>query len=80
MYEVLLLTDFSLSTDHVLAFTQALFAGTAIQFCLLHTFSIQPTEGFTGPFLLAEQRQSAEVSLYVHLIPGLVCVASGFFR
>ena len=63
MYKVLLLTDFSLSTDHALAFTQALFAGTAIQFCLLHTFSIQPIEGFAGSFLLAEQRQSAEVSL-----------------
>lgn len=63
MYKVLLLTDFSPASHHALAFTQALFAGTAIQFCLLHTFSIQPTQGFTGAFLLAEQRQSAEESL-----------------
>ncbi|GAB2583785.1 hypothetical protein GCM10027190_36290 [Spirosoma areae] len=63
MYKILILTDFSPASHHALAFTQALFADTATQFCLLHAFSAEPTEGFTGSFLLAEQRQLAEESL-----------------
>lgn len=63
MYKILLLTDFSPASRQAMAFAQALFADTPTQFCLLHTFSAEPTEGFTGTFLLAEQRQVAEASL-----------------
>lgn len=63
MYKILVLTDFSPASHHAVAFTQALFTDTATQFCLLHAFSAEPTEGFTGTFLLAEQRQLAEESL-----------------
>lgn len=63
MYKILVLTNFSPASHHAVAFTQALFADTDTQFCLLHAFSAQPTEGFTGSFLLAEQRQFAEKSL-----------------
>lgn len=63
MYKLLVLTDFSPPSHHALAFTQALFADTTTQFCLLHAFPAEPTEGFTGAFLLSEQRQLAEESL-----------------
>lgn len=63
MYKILLLTDFSPASRHALAFAQALFADTPVQFCLLHAFPAKPTEGFNGTFLIAEQRQLAEASL-----------------
>ncbi|GAB4006280.1 hypothetical protein GCM10028808_07930 [Spirosoma migulaei] len=63
MYKILVLTDFSAASKHAIAFTQALFADTATDFCLLHTFPLQPEVGYSGVFLLAEQRESAEKSL-----------------
>ncbi|WP_461054914.1 universal stress protein [Spirosoma arcticum] len=63
MYKILILTDFSSSSHHAVVFTQALFADTATQFNLLHAFSTEPTEGFTGSFLLAKQRRLVEESL-----------------
>ncbi|WP_020602090.1 universal stress protein [Spirosoma spitsbergense] len=63
MYKILILTDFSSASNHTVAFTQALFADTATQFYLLHAFSTEPAEGFTGAFLPAEQRRLAEESL-----------------
>lgn len=63
MYKILLLTDFSAASKHAIAFTQALFDDTAADFCLLHTFPLQPEVGYSGVFLLAEQRESAEKSL-----------------
>ncbi|CAN5508767.1 hypothetical protein BH09BAC4_BH09BAC4_04460 [soil metagenome] len=44
-------------------YTQALFCDTATQFYLLHAFSTDPTQGFTGSFLLAQKRRLAEESL-----------------
>lgn len=63
MYKVLLLSDFSMVSRHAIAYAQALFADTATHFWLLHAFPAEPTEGFTGGFLLSQQRQSAEESL-----------------
>lgn len=63
MYKVLLLTDFSPASHHTLAFAQTLLADTATQFCLLHAFQIEPSEGFDGSFLPTEQHPLAEESL-----------------
>lgn len=63
MYKILLLTDFSAASKHAISFTQALFADTAAEFCLLHSFPLQPEVGYSGVFLLAEQREQAEKSL-----------------
>lgn len=63
MYKVLLLTDFSAASRHAIAYTQALFADTAVNFCLLHAFPFVPEEGYSGTFLLGEQIEAAEKSI-----------------
>ncbi|GAB4048894.1 universal stress protein [Spirosoma litoris] len=63
MYKILLLTDFSAAAQHAILFTQALFAGTEANFCLLHAFPFVPEEGYSGSFLLGEQLESAEKSI-----------------
>ncbi|CAN5141268.1 hypothetical protein BH09BAC4_BH09BAC4_13930 [soil metagenome] len=63
MYKILLLTDFSAASRHAIAYTQALFADTAVDFCLLHAFPFVPEEGYSGTFLLGEQIESAEKSI-----------------
>lgn len=63
MDKILLLTDFSAASRHAVAYAQALFADTATHFGLVHAFPAEPTEGFTGGFLLPQQRQSVEESL-----------------
>lgn len=63
MYKILLLTDFSAASRHAIAYTQALFADTAADFCLVNAFPIEPEVGFSGAFLLVEQREQAEKSL-----------------
>jgi nucleotide-binding universal stress UspA family protein len=60
MYKILLLTDFSAASRHAISFAQALFDDTATEFCLLNAFPLEPEVGFSGAFLLAEQRQLAE--------------------
>lgn len=63
MYKLLLLTDFSAASRHAIAFTQALFAETAADFCFLNTCPIEPTLQDTGAFLLNERWLAAEKSL-----------------
>lgn len=63
MYKILLLTDFSDASRHAITFTQALFADTAVDFCLLHAFPFVPEEGYSGSFVLGEQIESAEKSI-----------------
>ncbi|WP_080236834.1 universal stress protein [Spirosoma rigui] len=60
MYKILLLTDFSAASRHAIRFAQALFDDIATEFCLLNAFPVEPEVGFSGAFLLAEQRQLAE--------------------
>ncbi|SOD93411.1 universal stress protein [Spirosoma fluviale] len=63
MYKILLLTDFSVASRHAIAYTQTLFADTAADFCLLNAFPLEPEVGFTGAFLIVEEREQAEKSL-----------------
>lgn len=63
MHKILLLTDFSSTSQHAIHFAQALFADTATEFCLLNAFPLEPEVGFSGAFMLAEQRQLAEKSI-----------------
>ncbi|QIP13720.1 universal stress protein [Spirosoma aureum] len=63
MYKILLLTDFSLASRHAIAYAQALFSDTSVDFCLLHTFPLVPVEGYSGSLLLGEQIESAEKSI-----------------
>ncbi|GAB3020688.1 universal stress protein [Spirosoma pulveris] len=63
MYKILLLTDFSAASRHAIAYTQALFANTAADFCLLNAFPLEPEVGFAGAFLIVEEREQAEKSL-----------------
>lgn len=63
MNKILLLTDFSSTSQHAIHFAQALFADTATEFCLLNAFPLEPEVGFSGAFMLAEQRQLAEKSI-----------------
>ncbi|GAB4033838.1 universal stress protein [Spirosoma jeollabukense] len=63
MYKILLLTDFSNASRHAIAYTQALFADTAVDFCLFHAFPFVPEEGYSGTVLLGEQIESAEKSI-----------------
>ncbi|MEZ0610493.1 universal stress protein [Fibrella sp. WM1] len=63
MYKLLLLTDFSAASEHAIAFAQTLFADTATDFCLLHTYPIRLEESHAGAMLLAEDRKIAETAL-----------------
>ncbi|GAB4020170.1 universal stress protein [Spirosoma koreense] len=63
MLKILLLTDFSPAARHAIAYTQALFADTAADFCLLYVCPIEPEAEYTGATLLAERWQAAEGSL-----------------
>lgn len=63
MYKILLLTDFSAASRHAIAYTQTLFADTATDFCLLNAFPLEPEVGFSGAFLVVEQREQAEKAL-----------------
>jgi len=63
MYKLLLLTDFSAASRHAIAFTQALFADIAADFCFLNTCPIEPNLQDTGAFLLNERWLAAEKSL-----------------
>ncbi|GAB4049780.1 universal stress protein [Spirosoma litoris] len=63
MYTILLLTDFSAASRHAIAYTQALFGDTAVDFCLLHVCPLEPEMEFAGATLLAERWQTAEASL-----------------
>lgn len=63
MYKLLLLTDFSAASEHAIAFAQALFADTATNFCLLHTYPIRLEESYAGALMLAEDRAVAETQL-----------------
>lgn len=63
MYKLLLLTDFSAASEHAIAFAQALFADTATNFCLLHTYPIRLEENYAGALMLAEDRELAENQL-----------------
>lgn len=64
MYKVLFLTDFSAASRHALAYTQALFADTAANFCLLNAFQLQPELSYGGAILMAEERETAEQALH----------------
>lgn len=63
MYKILLLTDFSPASRHAIAYTQALFNDTAVDFCLAHVCPIEPEAQYAGATVLIEQWQSAEKSL-----------------
>ncbi|RYF78468.1 MAG: universal stress protein [Cytophagaceae bacterium] len=64
MYKILFLTDFSAASRHALAYTQALFADTATDFCLLNAFQLQPELSYGGAILMAEERETAEQTLH----------------
>ncbi|WP_040005788.1 universal stress protein [Fibrisoma limi] len=63
MYKILLLTDFSTASRHALAFSQALFADTAADFCLLHAYPIETAMAPGAAFLLADEIRVAEENL-----------------
>ncbi|QIP15141.1 universal stress protein [Spirosoma aureum] len=63
MYKILLLTDFSDASRHAISYTQALFADTAVDFCLLYACPIEPDIEYTGTMLIGERWKIGVMSL-----------------
>jgi len=64
MYKILLLTDFSAASRHAIAFAQALFADTAVDFCLLNTYLVEPELDYSSVMLLEERREAIEAGMH----------------